>query len=53
VATITRYYASAVSLGAQLRRGFATNQGGVVWEDRTGVAPVEPFVETPTVSPLR
>jgi type IV pilus assembly protein PilA len=51
--TVSAYYASAVSMGAQLRRGFATNQGGIVWEDRTGVAPTEPFTTTATVSPIQ
>lgn len=52
-ATETGYYATAVPRSGQAgRRGFATNQGGVVWEDRSGVAPVEPFTRGPTVSPI-
>jgi type IV pilus assembly protein PilA len=34
-------------------RGFATNQGGTIWQDLTGVAPTEPFVETGSVMPLQ
>jgi prepilin-type N-terminal cleavage/methylation domain-containing protein len=52
-ATQTGYYATAVPLGGQAgRRGFATNQGGVVWEDRTGAAPAEPFTRGPSVGPI-
>ena len=52
--TETAYYASAAPLGATAgRRGFGTNQGGVVWEDRTGAVPVEPFVITPVISPIQ
>jgi prepilin-type N-terminal cleavage/methylation domain-containing protein len=51
--TETGYYATAVPVGADAgRRGFATNHGGIVWEDRTGVAPVEPFTKSPTVGPI-
>jgi prepilin-type N-terminal cleavage/methylation domain-containing protein len=53
-ATETGYYATAVPLSGQAgRRGFATNQGGVVWEDRSGAAPVEPFATSPTVGPIQ
>jgi prepilin-type N-terminal cleavage/methylation domain-containing protein len=53
-ATETGYYATAVPVGPEAgRRGFATNQAGIVWEDRTGAAPTEPFAETPTVGPIQ
>jgi prepilin-type N-terminal cleavage/methylation domain-containing protein len=48
------YYASAEPLGADTgRRGFATNQIATIWQDTTGVAPAEPFIEAGTVSPVR
>jgi hypothetical protein len=52
--TETGYYASAVPAGPDAgRRGFATSQGGVVWEDRTGAAPTQPFTPSPTVGPIQ
>jgi prepilin-type N-terminal cleavage/methylation domain-containing protein len=51
--TATGYYASALPGGVEAaRRGFATNQGGTVWEDRTGAVPTEPFTKSPTVGPI-
>ena len=51
------YYASAAppaaSIGVTGSRGFATNQGGAIWQDTTGVAPTEPFVIAGTVSPIQ
>jgi prepilin-type N-terminal cleavage/methylation domain-containing protein len=53
-ATQTGYYATASPVGSDAgRRGFATNQAGVVWEDRTGAAPTEPFAVTATVGPIQ
>jgi hypothetical protein len=52
--TETAYYASATPMGATAgRRGFATTPAGVVWEDRTGAVPTEPFAITPVVSPIQ
>jgi len=52
-ATYRGYYFSADPLGVTTgRRGFATNQGGTIWQDTSGAAPVEPFVAAGTVSPL-
>lgn len=34
-------------------RGFATNQGGAVWQDSTGAAPEEPFERSGTVTPIQ
>jgi prepilin-type N-terminal cleavage/methylation domain-containing protein len=52
-ATATGYYASAAPGGAEAaRRGFATNQSGTIWEDRTGAVPTEPFTKTATVGPI-
>jgi type II secretory pathway pseudopilin PulG len=44
--TTTDYYVSAtpVAFGNSGRRAFASNQGQTIWQDRTGIAPVEPFV---------
>lgn len=54
VNNIGDYYATAVPLdGTTGRRGFATTQVGTIWQDTSGIAPVEPFVEAGTVSPLR
>ena len=48
------YYASAEPLDTNTgRRGFATNQVGTLWQDTTGVAPPEPFVEAGTIAPIR
>jgi prepilin-type N-terminal cleavage/methylation domain-containing protein len=53
-ATQGDYYASAVPLSGNTgRRGFATNQLATIWQNMAGAAPVEPFVETATVAPLR
>jgi len=40
------YYASAVpiSIGTTGQKGFATNQAGSIWQDLSGLAPVEPLV---------
>jgi prepilin-type N-terminal cleavage/methylation domain-containing protein len=39
------YFASAVPItpGSTGQRAFATNQGGTIWQDTSGVAPTEPF----------
>jgi prepilin-type N-terminal cleavage/methylation domain-containing protein len=52
--TTTEYYVTAVPLtpGNTGTRGFASNQGSVIWQDTSGVAPVEPFVAAGTVSPI-
>lgn len=52
--TQTGYYATAVPVGPEAgRRGFATNNAGTVWEDRTGAAPTEPFATTATIGPIQ
>lgn len=53
--TTTEYYVSAVPLtvGSTGNRAFASNQGNVIWQDTTGVAPVEPFAEVGTVSSIQ
>jgi prepilin-type N-terminal cleavage/methylation domain-containing protein len=52
--TQTSYYATAspTSIGMTGSRGFATNTAATVWQDTTGVPPVEPFAMAGTVSPL-
>jgi len=52
------YYASAfaVTAGSSGSRGFATNQGGTIWQDVSGVqgqVPAEPFVTTATVKVIQ
>jgi type IV pilus assembly protein PilA len=51
--TESAYYASAEPLARTTgRRAFATNGGGTIWQDTTGVAPAEPFTASPDVSPI-
>ena len=54
VATQTEFYATAtpISVGTSGRRAFASNQRGAIWQDMSGVPPVEPFTAGGTVSPL-
>jgi prepilin-type N-terminal cleavage/methylation domain-containing protein len=43
-ATVTRYYWTAQPVSASTgRRAFATNAEGTIWQDSTGVVPVEPL----------
>ena len=46
------YYSSATPLtvGSTGQRAFATNQGGTIWQDTTGVPPAEPFAVAGTVN---
>jgi prepilin-type N-terminal cleavage/methylation domain-containing protein len=51
--TRTGYYFRAEPLSSNNgRRGFATNQGGTIWQDLNGVAPPEPFLVAGTITPL-
>lgn len=50
---VSTYYASAVPLAGGGVRAFATNQGGTIWQDTTGVAPTEPFTVGGTVGPIQ
>jgi prepilin-type N-terminal cleavage/methylation domain-containing protein len=54
-ATRTAYYLTAVPTiaGATGVRGFATNQGGSIWQDVSGTPPVEPFAIGPGVTPVQ
>jgi type IV pilus assembly protein PilA len=51
----TGFYTSAIprTVGVTGRRGFASNSINAVWQNATGVAPVEPFTSGPTVSPVQ
>jgi type IV pilus assembly protein PilA len=53
--TVSDYYASAVPLtqGTTGTRAFATDAGGTVWQDTTGVAPTQPFTVGATVTPTQ
>ena len=52
--TVTDWYFSATPTSPNLgRRGFAVDETGGIWVDRSGVAPVEPFAEGGTIAPLR
>jgi type IV pilus assembly protein PilA len=55
VVTTSAYYASAVpvTLSATGTRGFASSQGGAVWQDISGAAPTEPFTSGAGVSPVQ
>ena len=54
-ATRSTYYASGLPLspGTTGHRAFATNQGGTIWQDTSGVLPAEPFAMAGTISPLQ
>lgn len=53
--TATEYYVSAVpqTVGGTGNRAFASNHNSVIWQDVTGVAPVEPFAAGPTIEPIQ
>jgi prepilin-type N-terminal cleavage/methylation domain-containing protein len=53
-ATNTTFYITAVpqTVGSTGNRAFASNVGSALWQDTTGVAPPEPFVEAGTITPL-
>ena len=53
--TSTEYYVTATpqGVGSTGNRAYASNQGTVIWQDSTGVAPVEPFAEFGTVSAIQ
>jgi prepilin-type N-terminal cleavage/methylation domain-containing protein len=52
--TRTVFYATAIpeSVGTTGYRGFAANGSAAIWEDRTGIAPTEPFTISPSVGPI-
>jgi prepilin-type N-terminal cleavage/methylation domain-containing protein len=52
--TTTEYYVTATPLtvGNTGNRAFASNQGATIWQDTTGVAPVEPFAAGGSVLPI-
>jgi type IV pilus assembly protein PilA len=49
------YIATAVpmSIGTSGTRGFATDEGGAIWQDVTGAAPSQPFTPGGNVSIIR
>ena len=53
-AMATDYYVSAEPLviGETGFRGFASSQAHTIWQDMTGIAPVEPFVAGGTVTAI-
>ena len=53
-ATNTTFYITAVpqTVGGTGNRAFASNVGSALWQDSTGIAPPEPFVEAGTITPL-
>jgi type IV pilus assembly protein PilA len=52
--TVTAYYLTAARVDANAgKRGFATNQAGTIWEDRSGGVPTEPFTAGPLVNPIQ
>jgi type IV pilus assembly protein PilA len=50
--TYTTYYASAVPIATGRGRGFATNQDRDIWQNTTGLAPMEPFRPDENISLL-
>lgn len=55
VETATDYYVTAkpLTFGTTGIRAFASDEGHVIWQDVTGVPPVEPFQETLEVTPIQ
>jgi prepilin-type N-terminal cleavage/methylation domain-containing protein len=53
-ATALDYYVTAVPLAVNSTgtRGFASNQDSTIWQDSTGLAPIEPFVAGGTVTAI-
>jgi hypothetical protein len=53
-ATSLDYYISAepLAVGSTGRRGFASNQAHVIWQDTAGLAPAEPFTAGATTAPM-
>lgn len=53
--TVTGYYATAVALtvGTSGQRGFATNQGGTIFQETAGTAPTEPLGVAGTVTVIQ
>jgi type IV pilus assembly protein PilA len=53
--TSSAYYVTAlpVTPGITGNRGFATNQSGAIWQDRSGGAPGEPFSFGPGIAPVQ
>jgi len=51
--TNTTFYITAVpqTVGGTGNRAFASNVGSALWQDSTGVAPREPFVEAGNITP--
>jgi len=51
----TTYYATAIPLAAGETgvRAFALNQGGAIWQDVSGAAPVEPLTLGPGIAPVQ
>ena len=49
------YYGTAlpVTVGTTGGRGFATDAGGSVWQDTTGIAPAQPFTTAGNVAPIQ
>ena len=57
-ASTTAFYATAfaVTVGSTGSRGFATNQGGTVWQNTAGTqgaVPTEPFTRSATITPIQ
>lgn len=53
-ATVTAYYATGRPMATTTgRRGFATDAGGTIWQDSSGVPPAEPFAVAGTVSTIQ
>jgi Tfp pilus assembly protein PilE len=54
MAMATEYYVTAepIAINETGTRGYASNQAHTIWQDVTGIAPVEPFVAGGTVSPI-
>lgn len=53
--TASDYYLTAepVAFGQTGNRAFASDEMHVIWQDTTGVPPIEPFTPSPTVMPIQ
>ena len=52
--TTSTFYGTAIPIGvgSSGNRAFAINQKAAIWQDISGVPPIEPYVVTATVSPI-
>jgi type IV pilus assembly protein PilA len=54
IATTSAFFGTAIPIGvgSSGNRAFAINQRSAIWQDTSGIAPIEPLTVSPTVGPL-